>query len=254
MFGLGNVTGIKLAGEQKGLIPDSEWKLKRFKEPWQPGETLSVAIGQGYVDVTPIQLVSAYSAIGNMGFLYRPYLVKKIETRNGELLKEFTPELKSKIEVPSEVFQVVKEGLAKVANEPGGTAYSSRSTKTIISGKTGTAQVRAFSDIKNAKCENMDIKDRHHGWFVGYAPKDNPQIAVVAIAEHSCHGTAAAPIVKAVIDTFMVKQQAKLVEQGQIQGEQGDAVPNESKEGRKPVSQKKSEEENPSQYELEDEG
>lgn len=208
LYGFGARTGIKLPGEQKGLIPDSEWKLKTYNEKWQEGETLSIAIGQGYVDVTPLQLVSAYSAIGNGGFIYRPYLVRRVESRSGGLIREFQPELVRKIEVPTEVYDAVKEGLYRVVNEAGGTAFASRSKKTIISGKTGTAQVRNFGDIKKAKCDNLDRKDRHHGVFVGYAPRDNPQIAVVAMAEHACHGSSAAPVVKEVIDAYFEKQTA----------------------------------------------
>jgi penicillin-binding protein 2 len=207
MFGLGQPTEIKLAGEQRGLIPDSQWKLERFKDVWHPGETLSIAIGQGYVSVTPIQLANAYAAIGNGGFLYKPFLVKKIEKRNGELIREFHPELKRKIEIPQEVFDAVKDGLYQVANAQGGTAIvSGHSKKVEISGKTGTAQVRAFSDIMRMKCENMPVKDRHHGWFVGYAPKENPEIAVAVIAEHGCHGAAAAPIARDVIEAYFDKK------------------------------------------------
>jgi len=222
MFGFGTKTGIKLSGEVSGLIPDSEWKLNRFKEPWQAGETLSVAIGQGYVDVTPLQLVKAYAAIGNGGFLYRPYLVRKIEGRNGGVLEEFRPELQHKIDIPSHVFDVVKEGLYKVVNEPGGTAFLSKSKLTTLSGKTGTAQVRAFTDIMKLKCEAMDRKDRHHGLFVGYAPRDNPQIAVVAIAEHGCHGSSAGRVVHDVVDKYFEKQ--KLVEAG-TDGKTGAEMP-----------------------------
>jgi len=213
LFGFGNRTGLKLAGEQRGLIPDSEWKLKTFNEPWQAGETLSIAIGQGYVDVTPMQLVLAYAAIGNGGFVYRPYLVRRVEGRNGEIIREYQPELTRKIEVPKEVFDIVKEGLYQVVNE-GGTAARSKSSRTVMSGKTGTVQVRAFADISKIKCENLEIKDRHHGWFVGYAPKENPQIAVVAIAEHACHGSSAAPIVKEVIDAYFEKQPAPVPNPG----------------------------------------
>lgn len=207
MFGLGQPTEIKLPGEQRGLIPDTQWKQERFGDVWHPGETLSIAIGQGYISATPIQLANAYAAIGNGGFLYKPYLVKKIEKRNGELIKEFHPELKRKIEISQEVFDAVKEGLYQVANSSGGTAIvSGHSKKVAISGKTGTAQVRAFSDIMKMKCESMPIKDRHHGWFVGYAPRENPEIAVAVIAEHSCHGTAAAPIVRDVIEAYFNKK------------------------------------------------
>lgn len=207
-FGLGAPTGIRLAGEQRGNIPDSEWKLKTYKDVWHPGETLSVAIGQGYVDVTPIQLVTGYAAIGNGGFVYRPYLVRRIEGRTGEVIKEYQPELIRKIEIPNEVFEAVKEGLYRVVNEPGGTAFLSKSKLTSISGKTGTAQVRNFATMKDVKCEALPYYDRHHGWFVGYAPRENPQIAVVAIAEHGCHGSSAGPVVKEVVDAYMTKQAA----------------------------------------------
>jgi len=207
-FGLGAQTGIRLAGEQRGNIPDTEWKLKTYKDIWHPGETLSVSIGQGYVDVTPIQLVTGYAAIGNGGFVYRPYLVRRIEGRTGEVIKEYQPELIRKIEIPNEVFDAVKEGLFKVVNEPGGTAFLSKSKLTQISGKTGTAQVRNFSKMMEVKCEKLPYYDRHHGWFVGYAPRENPQIAVVVIAEHSCHGSSAGPVVREVIDAYMMKQAA----------------------------------------------
>ncbi len=220
MFGLGSRTGLNLAGEQKGLIPDSKWKEQRYHEAWQPGETLSVAIGQGAVDVTPIQLVDAYAAIGNEGFLWRPFIVKKIEGKNGSTMEETKPQLTRKIELPPEVFQTVKEGLFKVVNEPGGTATSGHSTKTIISGKTGTAQVKTFTDMKHVNCAQLDLKDRHHAWFVGYAPRDNPQIAVAAIAEHACHGTAASHVVKDVIDAFMDEQNALAQAQTQAKAQE----------------------------------
>ncbi len=210
MFGLGSRTGLNLAGEAKGLIPDSKWKEARYHEAWQPGETLSVAIGQGAVDVTPIQLVDAYAAIGNGGFLWRPFIVRKIEGKNGTTLEETKPQLTRKIDLPPDVFDTVKEGLFRVVNEPGGTATASHSKKTIISGKTGTAQVRAFTDMKHVSCPQLEVKDRHHGLFVGYAPRDNPTIAVVAIAEHACHGSNAAHVVKDVIDAYMDKQNAAL--------------------------------------------
>ncbi len=208
LFGLGALTGIRIPGEQKGLIPDSEWKQRTFKDIWHAGETVSVAIGQGYVSVTPLQLVTAYSAIGNQGFVYRPMIVKRIESRTGEVIKEFSPELIRKIEIPAEVFTAVKEGLFEVVNAPHGTGGSARSKITIISGKTGTAQVKNFADMSKVKCPSLPIEYRHHGWFVGFAPRDNPQIAVVALAEHSCHSAEAAPIVREVVDAYLIKQAA----------------------------------------------
>lgn len=207
LFGFGSVTGILPNGEQKGLIPDSDWKLKALKQEWLPGETLSAAIGQGFVTITPIQLVNAYATIANEGARFKPFLIRRIERPNGELLEEFKPEKQADIKLDPEVWKAVKEGLFEVVNRPGGTAVvSGRSQKTIISGKTGTAQVRGFSDISRVKnCMALPEKQRHHGWFVGYAPKDQPEIAVVALAEHSCHGSSAAPIVRDVVEAYFDK-------------------------------------------------
>jgi penicillin-binding protein 2 len=205
LYGLGAPTGIQLPAEQKGLIPDSVWKEKTYNQPWHPGETVSVSIGQGYVATTPLQLVNAFAAVGNGGFLYRPYLVRRIASEDGAPSKETKPHLIRKIEIPTELVEKVKEGLFEVVNRPGGTAVRSFSPLTPISGKTGTAQVRAT--VKK-KCEQLDVADRHHGWFVGYAPRENPEIAVVAIAEHSCHGSAPGPVVKEVIEAYFKKKNA----------------------------------------------
>lgn len=202
-FGLGSQSGVGLPNEQRGLIPDSEWKMKTYHQPWLPGETLSVSIGQGYVATTPIQLVNAFAAIGNGGFLYRPYIVDSVGEPGERTLKEFKPELIRKIDLPPDIFDAAKEGLSQVVNKPFGTGVRSFSSIVEISGKTGTSQVRA---TVQRKCETLDVADRHHGWFVGYAPRENPEIAVVAIAEHSCHGSVPGPVVKEVIEAYFNKK------------------------------------------------
>jgi penicillin-binding protein 2 len=203
LFGLGAPTGLNMPNEQRGLIPDTEWKMKTYQQPWHPGETISVAIGQGYVATTPLQLVNAFAAIGNGGFLYRPFLVRRLG--EDKTLKEFKPELIRKIDISADKFDLAKQGLFEVVNRPWGTGVRSHSNLTEISGKTGTAQVRAT--VKMA-CEKLDFADRHHGWFVGYAPRENPEIAVVAIAEHSCHGSVPGPVVKEVIEAYFKKKNA----------------------------------------------
>lgn len=204
LFGFGARSGFPVAGEAAGLIADSAWKLKRFREPWQPGETLSVAIGQGFVDVTPLQLVAAYAAIGSEGFLYRPFLVSEVLGEDGKPEKSFQPQLVRKIGIDAGHFKTVKEGLLEVVKS--GTGVRARSQWTSVAGKTGTAQVRTFSNIKSVKCEDLPYDDRDHGWFVGYAPTEKPEIAVVAIAEHSCHSAVAAPLVKEVVEFYLKKK------------------------------------------------
>lgn len=213
MFGLGKRTGISLPREVSGLIPTEAWKQKRYGQVWQPGETLSCAIGQSYVLASTIQMAQAYGAMANGGKIYRPYVVKDIYTPKGELIKTFTPELLSDFKLKNEkTLKYVREGLFQVVNNPKGTAYYRRGKGILMAGKTGTSQViRAAADKVYQKCEQMDYDYRHHGVFVGFAPYDNPKIAAAALVEHGCHGSSAAtPVVEAVVTTYMQKYHPQL--------------------------------------------
>lgn len=205
MFGLGKKTSIDLPREIPGLIPTKEWKKKRFGEEWQLGETLSCVIGQSYVLTTPLQLAMSYAAIANGGKLYRPIVVKEVFSNSGDVVQSFEPKLVSTIDVSDSTFKAIKKGLYQVVNEQGGTAWWFRGTGIRMAGKTGTSQVRSMTSTELfSKCEEMPYKSRHHGLFVGFAPFDNPRIAVAAVVEHGCHGsTAASPIVRDVITEFM---------------------------------------------------
>ncbi|MCF8057659.1 MAG: penicillin-binding protein 2 [Bacteriovoracaceae bacterium] len=207
MFGFGEKTGIALSRETSGLIPTREWKKKRSGEDWQLGETLSCVIGQSFVLATPLQLAMAYAAIANNGTLYKPYLIKEIFSNSGEIIKEYKPEAVGEVDVSKKSLNAVQRGLYEVVNNPRGTAYWYRGIGLEMAGKTGTAQVRSMSSKELfARCEDMPYKDRHHGIFVGYAPFDNPKVAVAAVVEHGCHGSsAAAPVVRDVITTYMKK-------------------------------------------------
>lgn len=207
MFGFGNKTGIALSRETSGLIPTREWKKKRSGEDWQLGETLSCVIGQSYVLATPLQLAMAYAAIANNGTLYKPYLIKEIFSNSGEIIEEFKPEKVTDIDVSPKTLKAIQRGLYEVVNKRRGTAYWYRGIGLEMAGKTGTAQVRSMSSKELfARCEDMPYKDRHHGIFVGYAPFDNPKVAVAAVVEHGCHGSsAAAPVVRDVVTTYMKK-------------------------------------------------
>ena len=214
-LGLGVKTGIALDNERSGLIPDTEWKKRTLGEEWQLGENLPVAIGQGFVLLTPLQLAMAYASIGMDGLVYRPYIIKEINDVDGQLRAEFGPTLMhdaSKIEFPGDVtiskqsFDIVKEGLSMVFYGQHGTGHHFAIKGLDMAGKTGTVQLFQISAEKiYQKCENRPLKQRHNGWMVAFAPKDNPKIAVAVHAEHACHGGAAGPMIKDVITAYFHK-------------------------------------------------
>jgi penicillin-binding protein 2 len=182
-LGLGAPTGIELPGERAGLIPSREWKQRTYKWAWQQGDTLSVGIGQGYVTVTPLQLLQQAARIAS-GKAVSPRLVHSI---GGRVLPR--PEAPP-LDCDPKALAVVREGMFKVMNEPGGTGFSWRIQQPgfEIAGKTGTAQVRVYTREEHArgltKNENLDWKMRDHALFIGYAPAHDPKYAVVSIIEH----------------------------------------------------------------------
>ena len=214
-LGLGAKTKINIANEVSGLIPSSEWKLKQLGEEWQPGENLSQAIGQGFVLVTPLQMAVAYNAIGLDGQVVQPFLVKKVIDQNNNVIQEFDPEIIRDISEPNDTevvvdkkyFKTVKEGMKNVVEGESGTARASRLKGISISGKTGTTQVRAFSaDEVYKRCDLLPLTQRHHGWFVGFAPSDKPEVTVAVLTQHSCSGArGGAPVVHDVMQAYFLK-------------------------------------------------
>jgi penicillin-binding protein 2 len=204
LFGLGDVTGIDLPNEKSGLIPTKQWKLTRMKEPWQPGETISISIGQGFDLVTPLQLVSAYSSFANGGTRWMPRLVKSIETTDGMLYKEFLPVKKGELPLSKETFDFISQALWGVVNEQGGTARAARRPDADVCGKTGTAQVVGLPENERARREKkIGVLQRDHALFVCYAPLKNPEIAVAVIVENAGHGgSVAAPIARKILDAY----------------------------------------------------
>jgi penicillin-binding protein 2 len=201
-FGLGKPTGISLNDEKPGLIPSSVWKKKVYNEVWYKGETLSCAIGQGFVLVTPLQLLNAISAIATEGILYLPHLVKRIERANGKVLKSYKPISIGKVPVSPENLMFIREALLGVVNEDRGTGRVARIKGVNVSGKTGTAQVISLRE--DVKEEDTPYEHRDHAWFVAYAPMENPIISVVVLVEHGGHGaSASAPIARKVIQKYL---------------------------------------------------
>jgi|SRR5262245_61207286 len=216
-FGLGEKSGIALDDERSGTIPDTVWKMKRFRQPWYPGETVSVAIGQGYVTVTPLQLANMMAAIANGGKLYRPRIVSKVESSEGATVREYGPELIRTIELKPDTLQRVRSALVDVVKS--GTGGMARSQVVEVAGKTGTAQV---VEMKGGyvKSEQLAYFSRDHAWFVSYAPAENPQVAVAVLVEHGGHGgDAAAPMAKKLYEKYLeIQKQGADKQQVRVEG------------------------------------
>ncbi len=193
MAGLGKKTGVDLPSEAEGVMPSSKWKLRTQREKWYAGDTISVSIGQGFVTVTPIQLAVAIGGMASGGVWYRPHLVKDT----------FRNEPPRHGEVHAENIAKVVAGMYGVVNE-GGTGSAGRIEGIELCGKTGSAQRISNELAKANKALAKEMKD--NAWFVGFAPRENPEIVVVALYEGAEHGPAAAPIVRDVVKAYFDKK------------------------------------------------
>jgi penicillin-binding protein 2 len=199
-FGLGKPLGIGLENEKSGLIPTTGWKEKKYGKKWFRGETLPVAIGQGYTLMTPIQLAAMTAAVANEGTVYQPHIVKKIVDPEGRVLKEFKPEVLYRPVIKPQNFKLVKQGLLAVVNEPRGTGSAARLYEIKVAGKTGTSQVVKQRE-GNKKASAYQYRD--HALFVAFAPFDKPEVAVAVVIEHGEHGgSAAAPVAGAILRSY----------------------------------------------------
>jgi penicillin-binding protein 2 len=206
LLGLGEKTGIDLPNEVSGLVPSTEWKRKRYNEKWYAGETISVAIGQGQVSITPISQAVMMSTVANGGTRFVPQLLKAVNDGNGWKPVE-APAPKSRVQLKPETVQALHDGLFYVVNRAG-TGGRARIVGRDVSGKTGTAQVISLSGGRAAAGRTeRDLRD--HGWFVFFAPRDNPEIAGVIFGEHNEHGYHSAPIAKHIIETYFSKKEGK---------------------------------------------
>ena len=202
-FGLGQPTGIDLPSERVGIVPSTEWKQRARREPWYAGETISAAIGQGYVSVTPLQMAVATAAVANGGILYKPRLVRAVRERATSRLREVTPQDRGTVPLQDRTFALLHESLHRVVTH--GTGGRARSKIVEIAGKTGTAQTVGARPVQaGLNHEAVPKQFRDHAWFVAYAPADDPRIAVAVIVENTGHGgTFAAPIAKALIEEYL---------------------------------------------------
>ncbi len=193
LLGMGEPTQIDLPNEKKGLIPSKAWKLHQLNQEWFPGETISVAIGGGMINVTPVQMLTMISTVALRGRMPQFHLLKQIET-NGEVVEKYKPRFKE-VPIDKENFEIVIEGLFKVVNE-GGTGRAARIDGLDICGKTGTHLVLSLENPDY----NQLIKQKRfwpHAWFASFAPRNNPEIAMVVFVENGGDaGAVAAPIAR----------------------------------------------------------
>lgn len=228
LLGLGQRTQIEMDREAPGRLPNSTWKKSIRGEDWQPGENLTLAIGQGYVTVTPLQMAVAYNTIATEGKVVKPFIVKKVVDHDGNILLERNSEVVRDITLPqpngfkidAETFKIVKEGMRRVANGSAGTARSAKVPGVQMAGKTGTAQVMSFSaDQIYKSCDSRPMHMRHHGWYVAWAPWDKPEITVAVLAQHSCSSHAAVPIVRDIVEAYFKKYHPEVIAEALKKGE-----------------------------------
>lgn len=191
MAGLGRKTGVDLPGEKEGVVPSSKWKIRTQREKWYAGETISVSVGQGALTLTPLQLAHAIGGIATGGVWMRPHVVKSD--------KPAEPAHKADLNIDN-VNKVIY-GMYAVVNE-WGTAAASRIPGIDMCGKTGTAQLASNDLLKLKKGEEW----QDNAWFVGFAPRQSPEIVVAALYENGAHGDQAAPIVRDVIKAYFDKK------------------------------------------------
>jgi len=187
MFGIGELSGIDIPGESRGNPPSAEWKQRIHKEPWYPGDTISVSIGQGLLAVTPVQMATMISAVANGGTLVRPHLARDATTEP------------TKLPVSAGTLALIRDALADVVEE--GTATRAQLGPIHVAGKTGTAQV--FKKSVGVDADKQPKDERDHAWFIGYAPAENPEVAFAIVIEHGGHGgTTAAPVARQVLEVY----------------------------------------------------
>jgi penicillin-binding protein 2 len=197
-FGFGDRTGIDTTGERKGILPSTHWKRKAMAQPWYPGETISAGIGQGYMLASPLQLAVATSVMASRGKRLQPQMVMAVD-REPVPMQELEP-----LVLPQAHWDTVFDGMREVVHGKRGTAKAlAKGISYEMAGKTGTAQVIGIAQNAVYKEEEVSERHRHHGLFIAFAPLEAPTIAVGIIVENGGGSSAASPIARAVIDTWL---------------------------------------------------
>lgn len=204
-FGFGKKTGIDIEGERSGLLPSQAWKMKRFKQKWFVGDTVSVGIGQGYYLATPLQLAVSTATLANQGAQMQPQLVRQIQNAKSGIITPLAPNTISKLPIKPENLQIVMNAMVDVTRPGGTAARAAAGAPYAIAGKTGTAQVVAIKQGEKYVESRVAERHRDHALFVAYAPADDPKIALAILVENGGHGgTTAAPIARALFDYYLL--------------------------------------------------
>jgi penicillin-binding protein 2 len=201
-FGLGERTGLGINPEAPGRIPTRSWYALRYRGQFRMGFTLNMAIGEGDVTVTPLQLALAYGALGNGGTLYQPQVVRAVETSDGAVVQEFPPRVRRQIEVAPENLRRVSDALFDVVNDPNGTAFPARDPSLDVAGKTGTAQT-GYVAKKEDEPKLGWFLTQTHAWFAALAPARSPELAIAVVVEHGGSGPdIAAPVAMQIVREY----------------------------------------------------
>jgi penicillin-binding protein 2 len=201
-FGLGEKTGLGINPEAPGRIPTRSWYALRYRGQFRVGFTLNMAIGEGDVTVTPLQLAVAYAAIANGGTLYQPQVVRSVETSDGAVVQEFPPRVRRQVPVAPEDLRRITDALFDVVNEPNGTAYPARDPALDVAGKTGTAQT-GYIAKKEDEAKMAWFLTQNHAWFSSFAPAHAPEVAVTVLVEHGGSGPeVAVPVAMQIVHEY----------------------------------------------------
>ena len=202
-LGLGTKTGIELEHEKAGLVPTAAWKKKKRKETWQEGETLSLAIGQGFNLTTPLQICQMTATIANGGTRFRPQLIEEVRSSGDDPVHTFTPIIDGQALGNESSLKLIRQGLVEAVNGEHGTGGVAKLENVVVGGKTGTAQVIRLNKYRHVPESEIPYKYRDHAWFTCFAPADNPEIAVTVLVEHGLHGgSGAGPIAKLILQKY----------------------------------------------------
>lgn len=204
-FGFGKKTGIDIEGETTGLLPSREWKMKRYKQKWYAGDTVSVGIGQGYNLATPLQLAFATAILAKKDAIFRPHLVHSIQDSATNQVKMVQARSTATLTLKPEHLELVKQAMIDVT-QPGGTAASiGAKAPYLIAAKTGTAQVIAIKQGEKYVASRVAERHRDHALFIAYAPADAPRLALAILVENGGHGgSTAGPIARKVLDYYLL--------------------------------------------------